>query len=148
MKRTVTTARRSRAVKKRMQALLAGLEYDFSQFTLEGFARWLEQRRGRRILFAPWSMPPTLSRDGRPVLMQALSDYVGTVVAWAVTLLMLPVLFRDGGQSTRLSRAWLFALSYSLLGTFEIDGVYLALDRAQVVTDICDFVHGLGPSEG
>jgi len=43
-----------------MQALLAGMDYDFSQFTMEGFARWLEQRRGRRIVFVPWPMPPTL----------------------------------------------------------------------------------------
>ena len=43
-----------------MQALLAGTGYDFSRFTLEGFARWLEHWRGRRILFVPWPMPPTL----------------------------------------------------------------------------------------
>jgi len=62
--------------------------------------------------------------------MQVLSDYVGTIAAWIVTLFMLMVVFKDRGQNTRLLKAWLFALSYSLLGTFEIDGVYLAVDRA------------------
>ena len=48
--------RGSRSVKGRMRVLLAELDYDFSQFTLEGFARWLEARRGRRIAFVPYRM--------------------------------------------------------------------------------------------
>jgi len=43
-----------------MQVLLAELDYDFSGFTMEGLICWLEDRRGRKILFVPWSMPPTL----------------------------------------------------------------------------------------
>lgn len=36
-------------VRKRMKALLYTIGYDFSQFTLDDFRRWLEDRRGRRI---------------------------------------------------------------------------------------------------
>jgi hypothetical protein len=45
-----------------MRALLAEIarEYDFGQFTLEGFADWLEQLRGQPILFVPRSLPSTL----------------------------------------------------------------------------------------
>ena len=45
------TDRRGRDVRKRMTALLDTLDYDFEQFTLEGFRRWLEDRQGRRIEF-------------------------------------------------------------------------------------------------
>jgi len=48
-------------VKNRMQALLDSLDYDFRQFTLEDFTRWLERRRGRKISFVPWTMPPSMS---------------------------------------------------------------------------------------
>ena len=41
------------SVEARMRALLAEIDYDFSQFTSEGFARWLEERRGRKIVFLP-----------------------------------------------------------------------------------------------
>jgi hypothetical protein len=44
-----------------MQALLAEIDYDFSRFEMEGFARWLERRRGRRVLFVPWRMPASVS---------------------------------------------------------------------------------------
>lgn len=47
-------------VKARMQALLAEINYDFSHFTLNDFARWLEQRRERSIIFVPREMPATL----------------------------------------------------------------------------------------
>jgi len=43
-----------------MRTLLTELDYDFSRFTMEGFTRWLEERRGRRIFFVPRTMPPTL----------------------------------------------------------------------------------------
>jgi len=43
-----------------MRALLAEIDYGFSQFTMEGFTCWLERRRGRKILFVPRPMPPTL----------------------------------------------------------------------------------------
>lgn len=52
---------RRRNVKARMRQLLDEIDYDFSHFTLEEFARWLEDRRGRRIVFVPWTMPPALS---------------------------------------------------------------------------------------
>jgi hypothetical protein len=42
------------SIEARMRALLAGIDYDFGQFTLEGFARWLEKRRGRKIIFLPF----------------------------------------------------------------------------------------------
>jgi hypothetical protein len=50
------------ATTKKMRALLAEIarDYDFSQFTLEGFADWLEQLRGQPILFVPRSLPGTL----------------------------------------------------------------------------------------
>ena len=50
-----------RSTKARMKALLTELDYDFSRFTLDGFARWLAKRRGRPIVFVPWEMPPNLS---------------------------------------------------------------------------------------
>jgi hypothetical protein len=48
------------SVKEIMKALFSEIEtqYDFSQFTMEGFRRWLEQRRGRKIICMPWDMPP------------------------------------------------------------------------------------------
>ena len=49
------------STKARMKALLTELDYDFSRFTLDGFARWLAKRRGRPIVFVPWEMPPNLS---------------------------------------------------------------------------------------
>ncbi|HID65164.1 MAG TPA: hypothetical protein EYP49_20795 [Anaerolineae bacterium] len=50
-----------RSTKARMKALLAELDYDFSRFTLGGFARWLAKRRKRQINFVPWEMPPNPS---------------------------------------------------------------------------------------
>ncbi len=47
-------------VKARMQALLDEIDYDFSCFTLNDFARWLEQRRERSIIFVPREMPAAL----------------------------------------------------------------------------------------
>jgi alkanesulfonate monooxygenase SsuD/methylene tetrahydromethanopterin reductase-like flavin-dependent oxidoreductase (luciferase family) len=44
-----------------MCAILEEVDYDFSQFTMEGFRCWLEQRRGRRIEFVPWTPRSTLS---------------------------------------------------------------------------------------
>ena len=54
--------RSTEAAKNRMQALLDEIAsaYDFGQFTLDEFARWVERRRGRRIVFVPRPMPPTL----------------------------------------------------------------------------------------
>jgi len=59
-----------RSTKTRMKALLTELDYDFSRFTLDGFARWLAKRRGQPIVFVPWEMPPSLfgawiASDGR-----------------------------------------------------------------------------------
>jgi hypothetical protein len=49
-----------RSIRSRMQALLAEIarSYDFSRFTMDGFKGWVEQQRGRRIVWVPWSMPP------------------------------------------------------------------------------------------
>jgi hypothetical protein len=47
-------------VRDRMRALLAEIDYDFSRFSMEGFTAWLEARRGRKILFVPRPLPPTL----------------------------------------------------------------------------------------
>jgi hypothetical protein len=46
---------------QRVKALLDELDYDFSSFTLEGFADWLAQRRRRQIVFVPKSMPASIS---------------------------------------------------------------------------------------
>lgn len=48
----------SQAVKKQMEVFLDSLDYDFEQFTLAGFTRWLERRRGRPIVFVEWDLPP------------------------------------------------------------------------------------------
>lgn len=47
-----------RRIKGRIQGLLDSLDYDFAQFTMEGFKGWMEGQRGRRITFDPWPMPP------------------------------------------------------------------------------------------
>ncbi len=44
-----------------MQALLKGLDYDFDNFTMEDFRSYLEHRRGRKLVFVPWPMPPSLT---------------------------------------------------------------------------------------
>lgn len=54
--------RNSKAVKSQLQTLLNEIanSYDFSQFTLEGFIRWVEQQRGRELVFVARPMPSTL----------------------------------------------------------------------------------------
>ena len=44
-----------------MQALLKSLDYDFDNFTMDGFRAYLEHRRDRKLVFVPWSMPPSLT---------------------------------------------------------------------------------------
>ncbi len=44
-----------------MQALLKSLDYDFDNFTMEGFRSYLEQRRGRKLIFVPWTMPASVT---------------------------------------------------------------------------------------
>jgi len=48
------------SVKARMRAMLAEFDFDFTTFTMERFTAWLEARRGRKILFVPRPLPPTL----------------------------------------------------------------------------------------
>jgi len=48
----------SQPVKQQMEIFLDSLDYDFEQFTVEGFACWLERRRGRPIVFVEWELPP------------------------------------------------------------------------------------------
>jgi hypothetical protein len=47
--------------RKKKQGLLAEVEaeYDFDQFTMEGFIHWLEQRRGRKIALIPYPISTT-----------------------------------------------------------------------------------------
>jgi hypothetical protein len=45
-------------VEARMQAILDGLEFDFSRFTMDGFTTWVQAHLGREINFIPWEMPP------------------------------------------------------------------------------------------
>jgi hypothetical protein len=45
---------KEQSIEARLRAILAEIDYDFDQFTLEGFARWLEERRGRKIIFFPY----------------------------------------------------------------------------------------------
>jgi hypothetical protein len=40
-----------RKVERRMRALLATIDYDFSRFTMEGFRQYVEESTGRRITF-------------------------------------------------------------------------------------------------
>ncbi len=51
----------SQAVKEQMQVFLDNLDYDFEQFALAGFVRWLERRRGRPIVFEEWEFPSDVS---------------------------------------------------------------------------------------
>ena len=48
-------------IKAHMKVKLDRLDYDFGHFTLEGFVRWLEEQRGRKILFIPWSLGAGIS---------------------------------------------------------------------------------------
>jgi hypothetical protein len=41
-------------IRRRMQALLDSFDYDFSQFALSGFAKWVGKRRGRKVIFLPY----------------------------------------------------------------------------------------------
>ena len=46
-----------KSVQERMQTLLEEeIDYDFSQFTMEGFVNWLEERRGRKIECIPYQI--------------------------------------------------------------------------------------------
>ena len=47
--------------KEKVRTALAQIDYDFSLFTLTGFANWLEQQRGRPLHFLAWSMPASTS---------------------------------------------------------------------------------------
>ena len=49
-----------RDTKIRMQTLLDSLDYDFRQFTLDDFTRWLERHRGRKIAFIPLPLPAAM----------------------------------------------------------------------------------------
>jgi hypothetical protein len=40
-----------------MQALLDSLQYDFENFTIEGFVEWVARSRGRPIAFVPRALP-------------------------------------------------------------------------------------------
>jgi hypothetical protein len=48
------------AATERVLACLAAIDYDLGNLTIEGFARWLEHRRGRPIVFVPRHMPATV----------------------------------------------------------------------------------------
>ena len=45
-------------LRQTLQRKLAQLDFDFSRFTLESFARCIEAQRGRRIEFVPTNFPP------------------------------------------------------------------------------------------
>lgn len=46
------------SIEARMKALLDGLDYDFSHFTMDDFINWVQAYKGRQISFIPWDMPP------------------------------------------------------------------------------------------
>jgi len=48
------------AANERVLACLAAIDYDFDRFTLEGFVRWVEHKRGRPIVFVPCHLPATV----------------------------------------------------------------------------------------
>ncbi len=54
-------------LKRQLSQKLDEYEYDFSQFRLDTFTRWVEDRRGRPI----WMLPVTLPADmGGPMPQQ------------------------------------------------------------------------------
>ena len=65
--------RKRQTIQARMKVRLDSLGYDFSRFTLEGFADWLAQERGRPIVFVPRSMPASISGGW---LKSAVQDYI------------------------------------------------------------------------
>jgi hypothetical protein len=44
-------------VKTRMQGILDNLNYQFEDFTVDGFVEWVEQQRERPIVFLPQALP-------------------------------------------------------------------------------------------
>jgi hypothetical protein len=48
-------------IKTRMQTLLDSLDYDFEEFTLDGFVEWIAQQRERSIVFIPYTFPSDVS---------------------------------------------------------------------------------------
>jgi Zn-dependent peptidase ImmA (M78 family) len=46
------------SVEARMKDLLARMDFDFSQFTMDSFTTWVQQQVGRKIRFVLWEMPP------------------------------------------------------------------------------------------
>ncbi|MBK8989833.1 MAG: hypothetical protein IPM39_27860 [Chloroflexi bacterium] len=46
------------STESRMKAVLDELDFDFSEFTMDGFVAWIESRIRRKIRFRAWPMPP------------------------------------------------------------------------------------------
>jgi len=112
-------------IEDRMQALLADIDYDFSQFTLQGFARWLEARRGREILFVPFHFEqPEVSGSW---LAYAHCDYVFYETENTPPLLQVHSQMHEmahmvcGHTTLRIDAQWL----QRLLNHFEQDDVSL-----------------------
>lgn len=40
-----------------LNALLDKLDYDFTQFSIEDFIKWMEAKRSRKIVLVPWALP-------------------------------------------------------------------------------------------
>jgi hypothetical protein len=41
----------------RARKILTELNYDFRDFTIEHFIKWIEAKKGRELLLCPWEMP-------------------------------------------------------------------------------------------
>jgi hypothetical protein len=62
-------------------------------------------------------------------MLPTIVDYSATVAAWVVMLFRLGVVLKDRGRNTRVLKAWLFTLFFSLFGTFGLDTVYVSFDK-------------------
>jgi len=60
--------------------------------------------------------------------MRQFIDVVGTIAAWTVVFFRLGIFVRQRPDH-RAVRAWLFAFTFALFGTFQVDGIFLAFDR-------------------
>jgi hypothetical protein len=64
-----------------------------------------------------------------PLIPQFVVDYTSCIVCWSVTLFRFAILLKREKRNRRNAWIGLFALSASLFGLFELDGVYVAVDR-------------------
>jgi hypothetical protein len=94
------------------EKILRELQYNFQEFTINGFLSFIGEKRGRQIIATPWNMPPTVygawMSDG-----EEPKEYI---------------FYRDNAQIMHQVHIQLHELSHFLLGhqTLQIDRKMIA----------------------